>query len=125
MRITEKNVRRSVAHYARMLAGYGWERAALIDFRAPYGQVSYLLTYDETRPEHDVPGFTGSGGSGLTSWREAHARIHGAAAAVADYARSIGREFDHVAGSAAWVAVMDRLGLGDEVHQDERQAVTA
>ena len=124
-RITAKNVRRSVAHYARMLAGYGWERGSLIDYRAPYGSVTYLVTVpadDAARVLHDVPGFTGTGGAGFTSPREAHARIHAAAAAVADYARDMGRTFDYEAGAAAYAAVMDRVGLADELRPEERPA---
>ena len=39
---------------------------------APYGKVHYLVRYDKTahRYEHDLPGFTGSGGSGSFSLRD-------------------------------------------------------
>ena len=122
-RITDKNVRRACAHYARMLGGHGWGRAQHITYRAPYGQVTYILTDDGNGIEHDVPGFTGSGGSGFVPPREAHARILSAASAIADYARATGREYDDDTGSIADVAGMDRLGLGSEVHATERASV--
>jgi len=121
-RVTDKNVRRAVAHYARTLAGYGWGRGSLIDYQAPYGQVTYLVTDDGGRISHDVPGFTGTGGAGFVTAREAYARIHAAAAAVADYARDMGRMFDYDAGGAAWAAVMERVGLGEELREEERPA---
>lgn len=124
-RITIRNVRRAAAYYAGTLAGLGWERADRIDVRAPYGRVWYVVTYDETRPAHDVPGFEGSGGSGFVTARDGHAAIMSAMRTASDLRRVLGLPFDQAAATRARVAVLDRVGLGGEVHADERAAVAS
>lgn len=112
-RVTITNVRRAAAHYAATLAGYGWGRAVVIDIRAPYGRTWYVVTADDMTGTvaHDVPGFTGSGGSGFVTAREGHARILAASHAVADLGRLLGLPFDSDAANVARLAVAERCGV--------------
>lgn len=91
-RVTKQDIENAVKGYRRALAAVGFELADPIGVAAPYGQVSYLVRWeggeDNRRPVHDLPGFTGSSGSGFLSKREAYDRIWLAARVLGDLAYS-------------------------------------
>ena len=113
-RITNRDVAGQLARYAATLAGggvLGENEAASIRLAAPYGMVTYVLRYVEGRPEHDVPGFTGSGGSGFTSKREAFTRISQAADAVRDVLQYAPEEWDSFTYDRVFRAVLAGAGF--------------
>jgi hypothetical protein len=91
-RVTNQDIENAVAGYRRALASVGVVIDAddTIGVAAPYGQVMYLIRWeggkDNRRPVHDLPGFTGSSGSGFLTKREAYDRIWLAARTLGDLA---------------------------------------
>ena len=103
-RVTNDDIASAVAAYGRALASVGVVIDAddAIGVAAPYGQVMYLIRWEGgrtgRRPMHDLPGFTGSSGSGFLTKREAYDRIWLAARTLGDlaycqgYTNSVGGE---------------------------------
>lgn len=86
-RITKTNMARALAHYAGMLAAHGFmsvEDASRVTWAAPYGQCMYVVIDTGSGYAHDVPGFTGSGGSAFTTLREGYERVQQSASAIGD-----------------------------------------
>jgi hypothetical protein len=74
-RMTQADAQSAARGYAEALQRAGMitpEQVEQVTLARPYGQVWYLVRYDKTehRYHHDLPGFTGSGGSGKMSLRE-------------------------------------------------------
>ena len=116
-RITIYGARRTLAHYARTLAGHGImpvEAAGRLRLGSPYGQSLYVFTDDSEGygVTHNVPGFCGSSKALGTSPREARDLIYQAHNTVNDLHRDA--PFDHEAGDAAHRAVMEHYGLWNE-----------
>lgn len=119
-RITIKNVRASLAHYARTLAGHGImtaEEAGSMRIGTPYGSALYVFTRTKELDQigqvnHNVPGFRGDSKSLGTSAREAQSRILQAHATVNDL--YIGIRYDYEAGDKAHRLVMEHYGLWAE-----------
>lgn len=84
-RITNQRLANALAHYKRACDGAGINTEGLC-IAAPYGQVTYVLRYVEHMPTHDMPGFTGSGGSGFTTKRDLYNALQTAARTLFDLA---------------------------------------
>lgn len=117
-RITIKGARRTLAHYARTLAGHGImpaEEAGRMRLGNPYGQCLYVYTHDVEGYgiSHNVPGFCGSSKALGTSPKEARDMIYQAHNTIGDLYRHPA-PFDHEAGDAAHRAVMEHYGLWNE-----------
>jgi len=74
-RMTQAEAQAAATAFAEALGRAGMitpEQVDQVSIACPYGQVWYLVRYDKTghRYYHDLPGFTGSGGSGKMSLRE-------------------------------------------------------
>lgn len=74
-RITKAEAAGAAARYAEALQRAGIitpEQVGQVTVAQPYGLVWYLVRYDKTGHQyhHDLPGFTGSDGSGKMSLRE-------------------------------------------------------
>ena len=79
-RMTKAAAAEAAKHYAAALERSGListEQAKQVCIAAPYGQVHYLVRYDKQVHAyyHDLPGFTGSGGSGSLSLRDLVERV--------------------------------------------------
>ena len=86
-RVSKANMARTLAAYAAQLAGYGIineHAAARITWGAPYGQVMYVYVLTNHEAYHDVPGFTGSSGSGFVTLREGYGRVRQAMRTISD-----------------------------------------
>ena len=98
-RMTQAEAQAAATRYAQTLANAGVicdDHADQVTIAKPYGQVWYLVRYDRDAHAyyHDIPGFTGSGGSGAISLRELVERVR----------HSTGLIFDLKSVTAPWVA---------------------
>jgi hypothetical protein len=113
-RITIKNARASLAHYARALAGHGIltvDEAGAMRLGNPYGLSLYVYISPEDGSgmvRHDVPGFRGDSKNLGTTPRTAQALILQANATVGDLYS--GAKYDHEAGERAHRQVMEHYG---------------
>ena len=116
-RITINGARRSLAHYARTLAGHGIMSAAdagKMRISHLYGATLYVHRHDpeQRKTFHDVPGFCGDSKGVGTSPREAQDLIIQAHNTVNDLYRTA--PYNHEAGDAAHKVVMEYYGLWNE-----------
>lgn len=124
-RITIKNARRALAYYGRLLAGHGWSAADQLEIATPYGAVYYVVTRGEKwTVKHDVPGFQ-SDSIGFVSVRDLYDAIQQARRTASDVFNLTGSEWDSEEAGRVHVVLLDRFGLGSEVHPEERARVTA
>lgn len=113
-RITVKNARASLAHYARTLAGHGIltvDEAGAMRLGTPYGQALYVYISPEDgsgKVRHDVPGFRGDSKSVGTTPKDAQIRIIQAHTTIGDLYS--GSKYDHEAGERAHRQVMEHYG---------------
>lgn len=86
-RISTADIEAALRRYTRALEQHGIVPETPAVIAAPYGQVYYVMRYDhDRRPTHDLPGFTGSGGSGLLTRRAAYEALMLAAGVLEDAA---------------------------------------
>jgi hypothetical protein len=74
-RMTKAAAQAAAQAYAEALERAGMispDQAEQVTLACPYGQVWYLVRYDKDKHyyHHDLPGFTGSGGSGKIKLRD-------------------------------------------------------
>lgn len=87
-RISSDDLSRAIARYTRALAQHDAEPETPIVVASLYGQVFYVMRYDANRrPVHDVPGFLGSGGSGLLTKRAVYEALMLAASVLEEVGR--------------------------------------
>ena len=89
-RITNADIEQALERLTRALASVGWQAGEMraLELRQPYGQVSYVVSYDvgdRASFAHDVPGFHNSMGGFLTK-REAYVTINQTARVLFDLA---------------------------------------
>jgi hypothetical protein len=87
-RVTGERMARALAMYGDALERHGWRPVDgyALAYGRPYGHVFYVFTRDGVSGaiRHDVPGFTGSGGSGAVSLRELCDRVWQSARVIGD-----------------------------------------
>lgn len=86
--ISTDDLSRAIARYTRALAQHDAEPETPIVVASLYGQIFYVMRYDANRrPVHDVPGFLGSGDSGLLTKRAVYEALMLAASVLEEVAR--------------------------------------